>query len=115
MLQKRVTIWSLLAAGATAVLPYAVVSAQDIDSSPESTGVPRNIVPPGELRPDTPRRTPLPSPVPRPNAGSPVQIGELGALEGPTAATMMRAVTSRPIVWTARSHSGLNCGPIVMP
>src|SRR5205085_8357861 len=88
MLRKRVTIWSLLAAGVTAVLPYAALLAQDKDSSPESAGFPRNIVPPGECRPATPRLTLLPSPVVRPNAGSPVQIGELGALEGPIAGTL---------------------------
>lgn len=78
----------LAAAGAAAVaVPCAVVYAQDISGS--SSGAPRNIVPAGQLQPDTPTETPSPSPRrPRPSGASPVQIGELGALEGPIAGTL---------------------------
>src|SRR2546423_454468 len=89
MLRKGMSIRSLLAATAAAAVavPCAVVFAQDIHGS-SSAGAPRNIVPPGQLPRDTSTEKPSPSPRrPGPGGASPVQVGELGALEGPIAGT----------------------------
>ncbi len=50
----------------------------------EASGMPRSLLPAGEKPPDMP----APPPVARANAGTPVQVGELSALEGPLAGTM---------------------------
>src|SRR5437764_37784 len=66
-------------------LPCFVASAQVTDA-PESSGLPRNILPDGNGKPEPAREAPAP-PAGRANGG-PVQVGELGALEGPIAGVL---------------------------
>ncbi len=54
----------------------------------EDSGKPRSLLPVEEKQPDAPAPAPARAPVARSNVAAPVQVGELGALEGPLAGTL---------------------------